>query len=81
VAVASRRESKDLRESGGKADFAIAWVTSRSSTGLVNLAPFSFFNAVGSDPLIIVPGMRNRQYWSPRRRVAQGYRKKHSDKQ
>jgi hypothetical protein len=29
----------------------IGWVTSRRSTGLVNLAPFSFFNAVGSDPL------------------------------
>ena len=32
----------------------IAWVTSQSSTGLVNLAPFSFFNAVGSDPLYVV---------------------------
>jgi flavin reductase (DIM6/NTAB) family NADH-FMN oxidoreductase RutF len=60
VAVASRRESKDLRESGGKADFAIAWVTSRSSTGLVNLAPFSFFNAVGSDPLYVVISIGRR---------------------
>jgi flavin reductase (DIM6/NTAB) family NADH-FMN oxidoreductase RutF len=32
----------------------IAWVTSRSAAGLVNLAPFSFFNAVGSDPLYVV---------------------------
>jgi flavin reductase (DIM6/NTAB) family NADH-FMN oxidoreductase RutF len=50
----------------------IAWVTSQSSTGLVNLAPFSFFNAVGSDPLYV-----GYQYWLPRRRVAKGYRKKH----
>jgi flavin reductase (DIM6/NTAB) family NADH-FMN oxidoreductase RutF len=32
----------------------IAWVTSRNAQGLVNLAPFSFFNAVGSDPLYVV---------------------------
>jgi flavin reductase (DIM6/NTAB) family NADH-FMN oxidoreductase RutF len=32
----------------------IAWVTSRNANGLVNLAPFSFFNAVGSDPLYVV---------------------------
>jgi flavin reductase (DIM6/NTAB) family NADH-FMN oxidoreductase RutF len=32
----------------------IAWVTSLSQAGVVNLAPFSFFNAVGSDPLYVV---------------------------
>jgi flavin reductase (DIM6/NTAB) family NADH-FMN oxidoreductase RutF len=32
----------------------IAWVTSMSADGIVNLAPFSFFNAVGSDPLIVM---------------------------
>jgi flavin reductase (DIM6/NTAB) family NADH-FMN oxidoreductase RutF len=32
----------------------IAWVTSLSPGGVVNLAPFSFFNAVGSDPLYVV---------------------------
>jgi flavin reductase (DIM6/NTAB) family NADH-FMN oxidoreductase RutF len=32
----------------------IAWVTSLSPGGGVNLAPFSFFNAVGSDPLYVV---------------------------
>lgn len=32
----------------------IAWVTSRSGEGVVNLAPFSFFNAVGADPLYVV---------------------------
>lgn len=32
----------------------IAWVTSLAPEGIVNLAPFSFFNAVGSDPLYVV---------------------------
>lgn len=32
----------------------IAWVSSRSQAGVINLAPFSFFNAVGSDPLYVV---------------------------
>jgi flavin reductase (DIM6/NTAB) family NADH-FMN oxidoreductase RutF len=32
----------------------IAWVTSLNQSGVVNLAPFSFFNAVGSNPLYIV---------------------------
>ena len=32
----------------------IAWVTSQNAGGIVNLAPFSFFNAVGSDPLFIL---------------------------
>ncbi len=32
----------------------IAWVTSRDQSGLVNLAPFSFFNAVGSDPIYVI---------------------------
>jgi flavin reductase (DIM6/NTAB) family NADH-FMN oxidoreductase RutF len=32
----------------------IAWVTSLGPDGVVNLAPFSFFNAVGSDPLYVL---------------------------
>lgn len=32
----------------------IAWVTTLGTDGVVNLAPFSFFNAVGSDPLYVV---------------------------
>jgi flavin reductase (DIM6/NTAB) family NADH-FMN oxidoreductase RutF len=32
----------------------IAWISSVSPTGVINLAPFSFFNAVGSDPLYVV---------------------------
>lgn len=31
----------------------IAWVTSCNREGLVNLAPFSFFNALGADPVYI----------------------------
>lgn len=32
----------------------IAWVTSQNTNGVINLAPFSFFNAVGSNPLYIM---------------------------
>lgn len=32
----------------------IAWVTSQNQSGVVNLAPFSFFNAVGSEPLYVI---------------------------
>jgi flavin reductase (DIM6/NTAB) family NADH-FMN oxidoreductase RutF len=32
----------------------IAWVTSQNASGVVNLAPFSFFNAVGSNPLYLI---------------------------
>jgi flavin reductase (DIM6/NTAB) family NADH-FMN oxidoreductase RutF len=32
----------------------IAWVTTQNERGVVNLAPFSFFNAVGSNPLFVV---------------------------
>jgi len=35
----------------------IAWVSTQNPNGLVNLAPFSFFNAVGSDPLYVVLGL------------------------
>lgn len=32
----------------------IAWVTSQNADGVVNLAPFSFFNAVGANPLYLI---------------------------
>lgn len=32
----------------------IAWVTSQNPAGVVNLAPFSFFNAVGANPLYLI---------------------------
>ena len=38
----------------------IAWVTTKNKAGVINLAPYSFFNAVGSDPLYIVMGIGNK---------------------
>ncbi|MEZ5735532.1 MAG: flavin reductase family protein [Novosphingobium sp.] len=35
----------------------IAWVTTRSKTGLVNAAPYSFFNACGVEPPLVVLGL------------------------
>lgn len=32
----------------------IAWVTSKSPEGVINLAPFSFFNAVGANPVYLI---------------------------
>lgn len=32
----------------------IAWVTSVNAGGVINLAPFSFFNAVGANPLYLI---------------------------
>jgi flavin reductase (DIM6/NTAB) family NADH-FMN oxidoreductase RutF len=32
----------------------IAWVSTRSPGGVSNLAPFSFYNAVGSDPMLVM---------------------------
>lgn len=44
----------------------IAWVTSLSRDGAVNLAPFSFFNAVGSDPVYLVVSVGRRDDGSPK---------------
>ncbi|TYQ27824.1 flavin reductase family protein [Pseudanabaena sp. UWO311] len=38
----------------------IAWVTSQNSKGVINLAPFSFFNAIGSDPLYLIISIGNK---------------------
>lgn len=35
----------------------IAWITSMSKEGVVNAAPYSFFNAVGTEPPLIVLGL------------------------
>ncbi len=35
----------------------IAWVTSQSAAGVLNAAPYSFFNMVGDDPPTVVLGM------------------------
>lgn len=44
----------------------IAWVTSQNRSGLINLAPFSFFNAVGSDPLYVVVSIGFRDDDAPK---------------
>ncbi|PZO39633.1 MAG: flavin reductase family protein [Pseudanabaena frigida] len=38
----------------------IAWVTTQSIQGVVNLAPFSFFNAIGSNPLYLIISIGNK---------------------
>src|SRR5581483_1812961 len=38
----------------------IAWVTTRASDGRVNAAPYSFFNAIGGDPPMVVLGLMRR---------------------
>jgi flavin reductase (DIM6/NTAB) family NADH-FMN oxidoreductase RutF len=35
----------------------IAWITSLGPSGVVNLAPFSFFNAVSGNPMYVVVGI------------------------
>lgn len=35
----------------------IAWVTTRGTNGVVNAAPYSFFNAMGDDPPLLVLGL------------------------
>jgi flavin reductase (DIM6/NTAB) family NADH-FMN oxidoreductase RutF len=44
----------------------IAWVTSLSQAGVINLAPFSFFNAVGSDPLYVIISIGCRDSGAPK---------------
>jgi flavin reductase (DIM6/NTAB) family NADH-FMN oxidoreductase RutF len=44
----------------------IAWVMSQSAAGVVNLAPFSFFNAVAGSPPYIVLSIGVREDGSPK---------------
>ena len=44
----------------------IAWITSMGATGIVNLAPFSFFNAVSGDPMYIVVGIGRNDSGKPK---------------
>jgi len=53
----------------------IAWVTSLGEDGVVNLAPFSFFNAVGAEPLFVVVSIGRRDDGTPKdtaRNIAAG---------
>jgi flavin reductase (DIM6/NTAB) family NADH-FMN oxidoreductase RutF len=38
----------------------IAWVSTRSKSGIPNLAPFSYFNAVSSDPMLVAISIGSR---------------------
>ncbi len=44
----------------------IAWITTLNENGVINLAPFSFFNAVGSDPPYVVIGIGRRDAGGPK---------------
>ena len=44
----------------------IAWITTRSEAGVINLAPFSFFNAVGGRPLYIIVSIGLREDGTPK---------------
>jgi len=44
----------------------IAWVTSLSQSGVINLAPFSFFNAVGTNPLYVIISIGHNDAGEPK---------------
>ena len=44
----------------------IACITSQSQNGTINLAPFSFFNAVGSKPLYVVVSVGQNEAGEPK---------------
>ena len=48
----------------------IAWVTTQNAAGKINLAPFSFFNAVGSNPLYVVVSIGLNDGGSPKDTLA-----------
>jgi flavin reductase (DIM6/NTAB) family NADH-FMN oxidoreductase RutF len=44
----------------------IAWITSQSGAGVLNLAPFSYFNVFGSDPPYLAVGIGRRDSGEPK---------------
>jgi flavin reductase (DIM6/NTAB) family NADH-FMN oxidoreductase RutF len=44
----------------------IAWVTTVSTAGMVNAAPFSFFNVFSEDPALIVLGLQHKADGAPK---------------
>ncbi len=44
----------------------IAWITSRDERGTINLAPFSFFNAVGNNPPLVIVSVGNNALGDPK---------------
>ena len=43
----------------------IAWVTTISVDGVVNVAPFSFFNVFGADPATVILGLEHQADGTP----------------
>jgi flavin reductase (DIM6/NTAB) family NADH-FMN oxidoreductase RutF len=44
----------------------IAWVSSMNGDGLINLAPFSFFNAMGADPVYLMFSVGSNDAGAPK---------------
>jgi len=44
----------------------VAWVTTVSAAGIVNAAPYSFFNLFGEDPATVVLGLQHHADGSPK---------------
>ena len=44
----------------------VAWVTTLSPGGVVNAAPYSFFNLFGKDPALVVLGLEHKSDGSPK---------------
>ena len=44
----------------------VAWVTTLSPGGVVNAAPYSFFNLFGQDPALVILGLERRADGSPK---------------
>ena len=44
----------------------IAWVTTVGAEGVVNAAPYSFFNLFGQDPALVILGLERRADGSPK---------------
>lgn len=44
----------------------IAWVSTINANGVTNLAPFSFFNAVGNDPLYVIISVSQNEAGEPK---------------
>ncbi|WP_292294925.1 flavin reductase family protein [Marivita sp.] len=38
----------------------VAWVTTMDAQGVVNAAPYSFFNVFGQDPALIILGLQHK---------------------
>lgn len=44
----------------------IAWISTLGEGGVINIAPFSYFNIMGADPPIVAIGIGNRRDGSPK---------------